>query len=133
LAQFSPATGKNKIKQDQEQQKAFLDYVTTTKISASVPKQNNNNNNQTKPKQNFFWLPLPSVSIVHILISHTCTSQIFSGFTFFVFVLFSISHVIFFLSPGQQTKRMEVCGTVCYVVVAVVGCPPSSKIPAAKL
>jgi hypothetical protein len=132
LAQFSPATGKNKIKQDQEQQKAFLDYVTTTKISASVRKQNNNNNNQTKPKRISFGFRYRAFQLC-ISLSRTCTSQIFSGFTFFVFVLFSISHVIFFLSPGQQTKRMEVCGTVCYVVVAVVGCPPSSKIPAAKL
>lgn len=106
MAQFSPATGKNKIKQDQEQQKAFLDYVTTTKISASVPKQNNNNNNQTKQKKkNFFWLPLPSVSIVHILISHTCTSQIFSGFTFFCFCfVFYFSRYILPLSRAADQK-----------------------------
>jgi vacuolar-type H+-ATPase subunit I/STV1 len=120
LAQFSPATGKNKIKQDQEQQKAFLDYVTTTKISASVPKQNNNNNNQTKPKKNFFWLPLPSVSIVHILISHMYISDIF-GFYFFCFCfVFYFSRYILPLSRAADQKDGSLWYRLLLLLLSVV-------------
>lgn len=103
MAQFSPATKKNKIKQDQEQQKAFLDYVTTTKISASVPKQNNNN--QTKQNKKFLLASVTErFNCAYPYLAHMYISDIF-GFYFFCFCfVFYFSRYILPLSRAADQK-----------------------------
>lgn len=83
-------------------------------------------NNPTKQKRISFGFRYRAFQLC-ISLSRTCTSQIFSGFTFFC-CLFLTLHS----SSLQGSRPKGWMSVVPFVVVAVVGCPPSSTIPAAK-